>query len=75
MAPRRIFHSDDPDAPIINHIFTDKLFIAYSSVGGMIHAIDDEDYIHDLSILHTCIQNDPGVPNTWKDAVNGIERD
>ena len=37
--PRRTFHSDDSDAPIINHIFTDELCIAYSSVGRTIHAI------------------------------------
>ena len=75
MTPRRIFNSNDPDAPIINHIFMDKICIAYSSVGGTIHAIDDEDHIHNLSIPHTCIQNYPDVPNIWKDAVNGLEYD
>ena len=62
ITPHRIFTSEDPNVPFINHIYTDEICIVYSSVGGTTHDINNEDNIHDLFILHPSIQNGPGVP-------------
>ena len=69
-----IFSSSNDDASI-HHIFTDDMFMTYSSAGGMSYDSDNEDDILDMFLFHTCIQSDPGEPKSWKEALQGPERE
>ena len=64
------------DDNTIHHIFTDDMLLAYSSAGGTFPPLeDDEDDILDFFLFHTCIQSDPGEPKSWKEALEGPERE
>ena len=52
----------------IHHIYTPDLIATFEKDGGI-------DTLIDAFLFHTCIQNDPGTPMTWKEAATCAERE
>ena len=75
VTPTQIFENSDEDAVAINLVFTDDVIFTYSSDGGIMGDLDDEDDLLDLYLMHTCIQSDPGEPTRWRDALEGDDRE
>ena len=55
-------------SPSIHHIYTPDLIATFEKYGGI-------DTLIDAFLFHTCIQNDPGTPMTWKEAATCAERE
>lgn len=55
-------------SPSIHHIYTSDLIATFEKDGGI-------DTLINAFLFHTCIQNDPGTPMTWKEASTCAERE
>ena len=64
--PTRLSFGNEP--PSIHHVLTEHLIASFENEGGM-------DTLVDAFLFHTCIQNDPGTPASWKAAVSSPERE
>ena len=58
----------DSTSPSVHHIYTDDVIASFEKEGGI-------DTLIELFLFHTCIQNDPGTPSTWKAAMTSAERE
>jgi hypothetical protein len=55
----------------ISVIYTDDIISTNKKLSGI---EEDNDNI-DIFLMHTCIQSDPGEPKTWREALEGKERE
>ena len=55
----------------VSTIWTDDMIYSCQNIGG----IDGICELVDMFLMHTCIQSDPGEPNSWKEALDGTERE
>ena len=56
----------EPEPPNLHNIYTNEFVATNEKEGGI-------DSLVNTFLFHTSIQNDPGTPNTWKEAIESPE--